>query len=140
MRADDSGYGAKRHGESVELTNEPQPAPFRLLPELSQGAGTKRGKGAVNPATGATSPDVAAPTFKETRMLVLSRKSGEVLNIGECQVTILKVRDNGTVRVGVTAPRRTPIHRAEVAEQIARDEGEPCWTAFDPMPVMIPVA
>ena len=51
-------------------------------------------------------------------MLVLTRRSGETLIIGEdIRVTVLDVSGN-QVRLGVTAPREVPVHREEVAERI----------------------
>jgi carbon storage regulator len=47
-------------------------------------------------------------------MLVLSRKSGETIVIGdEIRVTVLEVRGN-SVKLGLEAPRETPIRRAEL--------------------------
>ena len=48
-------------------------------------------------------------------MLVLTRKSGERLMIGdEVVVTVLSVR-NGQVRIGIEAPRSISIRREELA-------------------------
>jgi carbon storage regulator len=51
-------------------------------------------------------------------MLVFTRKSGESLMIGDdIEIRILSV---GTeqVRVGISAPRRIPVHRREVYDAI----------------------
>lgn len=54
-------------------------------------------------------------------MLILSRRPGEVIRIGEdVIVTILGIK-NGQVRVGVSAPKRVPVHRQEVYERIHSD-------------------
>lgn len=54
-------------------------------------------------------------------MLVLSRRIGESINIGDdVTVTILDVRDN-QVRVGIAAPRDVPVHREEVFYRIKAD-------------------
>jgi carbon storage regulator len=54
-------------------------------------------------------------------MLVVSRKPGERLLIGEAvQVTILEIRGD-QVRLGVSAPREVPIHREELLERIRRE-------------------
>jgi len=54
-------------------------------------------------------------------MLVLSRKVGESIVIGEgITVTIVDVKGD-TVRVGVDAPREVKVQRSEVLEQIARE-------------------
>ncbi len=51
-------------------------------------------------------------------MLVLSRKCGEAIVIGEnVTLTVLEVQGN-RVKLGFAAPGETPIHRAEVYEKI----------------------
>ena len=51
-------------------------------------------------------------------MLVVSRKPGERLRIGESiEVTILAVRGE-QVSLGISAPRDVPIHRQELFERI----------------------
>jgi carbon storage regulator len=51
-------------------------------------------------------------------MLVLTRRIGETLIIGEdIRVTVLDV-SGSQVRIGVTAPKAVPVHREEVAERI----------------------
>lgn len=55
-------------------------------------------------------------------MLILTRRAGETVMIGnDITVTILGTKGN-QVRVGVTAPKELPIHRAEIYEQIKRAE------------------
>ena len=52
-------------------------------------------------------------------MLVLSRKTGERVVIGQqVEVTVLKVRGN-RVKLGVTGPGEMPIHRGEVHDRLA---------------------
>ncbi len=47
-------------------------------------------------------------------MLILSRRIGESINIGDdVKVTVLDVRDS-QVRVGIAAPRDVPVHREEI--------------------------
>jgi carbon storage regulator len=47
-------------------------------------------------------------------MLVLTRKAGERLIIGDnIALTVVSVR-NGQVRLGIEAPREIPVHRQEV--------------------------
>jgi carbon storage regulator len=54
-------------------------------------------------------------------MLVLTRRPGERLLIGEAvEVTILEVRGD-QVSIGVSAPREIPIHREELLERIRRE-------------------
>ena len=54
-------------------------------------------------------------------MLVISRKSGERILIGESvEVTILAIRGD-QVSLGVSAPREVVIHREELRERIRRE-------------------
>ncbi|CAG1065602.1 Translational regulator CsrA [uncultured bacterium] len=47
-------------------------------------------------------------------MLVLTRKSGEGIRIGEdVKVVIVEVKDN-QVKLGIQAPHACPVHREEV--------------------------
>jgi carbon storage regulator len=49
-------------------------------------------------------------------MLVLSRKNGEAIVIGDgITVTVLAVEGN-RVKLGVVAPREVPVHREEIGE------------------------
>ena len=51
-------------------------------------------------------------------MLVLSRKVGEVITIGQAvRVTVLSY-DRGIVRIGIDAPKNIPVHRKEVFDKI----------------------
>lgn len=57
-------------------------------------------------------------------MLVLTRKSGESIVIGEDVVlTVLEVR-GGQVRLGIEAPREVTIHRGEVHDQLLAETAE----------------
>ncbi len=61
-------------------------------------------------------------------MLVLSRKVGEKILIGdEIAVTVVRVAQ-GIVRIGVEAPKQMPIVREEIKEQ-AEGNGEKKKTA-----------
>jgi len=52
-------------------------------------------------------------------MLVLSRKSGEQILIGEdIEVVVLEINGDH-VKLGFTAPRYVPIFRAEIHRQLA---------------------
>ena len=48
-------------------------------------------------------------------MLVLSRKQGEQIRIGENVVVTVLVVQGNKVRVGIEAPRSLPVWRSEVA-------------------------
>lgn len=51
-------------------------------------------------------------------MLVLSRRIGESVVVGEdVTITVLEVRGD-VVRVGIDAPRSVAVHRAELLEQL----------------------
>lgn len=53
-------------------------------------------------------------------MLVLSRKPGEAIRIGEdIEVSIIEVRGD-TVRIGIDAPRNVPIFRTELIAEVAK--------------------
>ena len=55
-------------------------------------------------------------------MLVLSRKKDESIMIGDnVEITIVDVRGD-KVRLGITAPKETPVHRREIYEVIQRDK------------------
>lgn len=54
-------------------------------------------------------------------MLVLSRKRGEQITIGnDIVITIVEIRGEKT-RVGIDAPKDVPVHRVEVARAIERE-------------------
>ncbi len=54
-------------------------------------------------------------------MLILTRRVGETLNIGdEVQVTVLGIKGN-QVRIGINAPKDVPVHREEIYERIKRE-------------------
>lgn len=55
-------------------------------------------------------------------MLVLSRKTGERIEIGD-DIAITVVRNNGAiVKLGIDAPDHLPVHRSEVAQAIREKE------------------
>ena len=54
-------------------------------------------------------------------MLILTRRLGETLVIGDdITITVLGVKGN-QVRIGVDAPLDLPVHRKEVYERIHRE-------------------
>jgi carbon storage regulator len=57
-------------------------------------------------------------------MLILTRRVGETITIGEhITVTVLGVKGN-QVRVGVAAPKDVTVHREEIYERIKREGGD----------------
>jgi len=55
-------------------------------------------------------------------MLILTRRVGEAVMIGnEVTVTVLGVKGN-QVRLGVNAPKDVAVHREEIYERIKREE------------------
>lgn len=58
-------------------------------------------------------------------MLILTRRVGETLMIGDdVSVTVLGVKGN-QVRIGINAPRDVAVHREEIYERIRHEKDEP---------------
>jgi carbon storage regulator len=56
-------------------------------------------------------------------MLVLTRRVGETLMIGnDVTVTILGINGN-QVRIGINAPKDLPVHREEIYERFRSEQG-----------------
>jgi carbon storage regulator len=69
-------------------------------------------------------------------MLVVSRKAGERLLIGESvEVTVLSVRGD-QVSLGVSAPREVAIHRQELLERIRRENRRAAALGTDELATM----
>jgi carbon storage regulator len=57
-------------------------------------------------------------------MLILTRRVGETVMIGnDVTVTVLGVKGN-QVRIGVNAPKDVAVHREEIYERIKREEDD----------------
>lgn len=58
-------------------------------------------------------------------MLILTRRVGETLMVGdEVTVTVLGVKGN-QVRIGVNAPKDVAVHREEIYDRIQREKDTP---------------
>ena len=57
-------------------------------------------------------------------MLILTRRVGETVVIGDdVTVTVLGVKGN-QVRLGVNAPKQVAVHREEIYERIQREQAD----------------
>jgi carbon storage regulator len=61
---------------------------------------------------------------ENSTMLILTRRIGETLNIGDdVQVTVFGVKGN-QVWLGINAPKDVPVHREEIYERIKQEQAE----------------
>ncbi len=61
-------------------------------------------------------------------MLILTRRAGETLMVGDdVTITVLGVKGN-QVRIGVNAPKHVSVHREEIYQRIQREKN-PTGTA-----------
>jgi carbon storage regulator len=64
-------------------------------------------------------------------MLVLSRKKGESIMIGDhIEVKIISI-DGDQVKIGIEAPKTVKVHRSEIFESIQQQNKEASETSLD---------
>lgn len=57
-------------------------------------------------------------------MLILTRKVGEALMVGDdVNITVLGVKGN-QVRIGVSAPKEVAVHREEIYQRIQKEKNQ----------------
>lgn len=55
-------------------------------------------------------------------MLILTRRTGETIHIGDDIIITVLGQQSGQVRIGVSAPKEVPVHRNEVLRRIRAGE------------------
>jgi len=65
-------------------------------------------------------------------MLVLSRKKGQSIMIGnDIEISIIDIQGE-QVRIGINAPRNVTVHRKEVFEEIIKENREAALVSVNP--------
>jgi carbon storage regulator len=54
-------------------------------------------------------------------MLILTRKLGESIMIGDRIEVVLTDLNNGAARIGINAPKEMPVYRKEIYEKILKE-------------------
>ncbi len=77
-----------------------------------------------------SAPDSAVPRrlsfvfLAEKPVLILTRKIGESIRIGdEVETTTLGVKGN-QVRIGIAAPKTVSVHRSEIYDRIQKEKSD----------------
>jgi carbon storage regulator len=69
--------------------------------------------------------------MEDTFMLILTRKIGETIRIGdEISISVIEIRGN-QVRLGINAPRNVVVHRQEVYELIQEQNEQAAQASLD---------
>lgn len=55
-------------------------------------------------------------------MLILTRRTGESVNIGNDVVVVILGTKGNQVRIGIDAPHNVPVHRKEIFDRIKEEE------------------
>lgn len=54
-------------------------------------------------------------------MLVLTRKQGESIRIGDNIEIVITEINKGSIRIGILAPKELPVYRTEIYERILKE-------------------
>lgn len=64
-------------------------------------------------------------------MLVLNRKDGQTVCIGQSiEIRVVRI-GHRSVRLGITCPNEIPVHRQEVIERLLAEDGDPASRSND---------
>ena len=76
-------------------------------------------------------------------MLILTRRVGETLMIGDdVTITVLSAKGSN-IRIGINAPKEVAVHREEIYQKIAnqqREESQDTQDTQDKEPAVVPEA
>jgi carbon storage regulator len=84
----------------------------------------------------ASSEEEAQPAREGDTMLVLTRKPGEGILIGDdIKITVVEVKGGG-IRIGIEAPENKKIYRQEVYDRICQENKEATQWNIDDLNVL----